>query len=273
MNELLLSEITSENQSLLKTFSLLESFIFSSTEHNLSSLTTNTMYLEGMVLACQDLISDIENPLEQVESLINMLFIDNMLIDNPKALWPSIAFKIEDGLGYKLISPILKAVLIRHVFEQCDFDADIVFIPEKVMVRVSCDDVYAIIFDPISGESIDGMQLDARLDDLEGDPLNAELNSMSHDTLIVEHITALKNTLMHEMKFDQALKCVDILLGLRPDDPFERRDRGFLLHQLDCFKVAYDDYQYFVDKCPKDPAAQLLKLQLENITVTDSVLH
>jgi len=75
------------------------------------------------------------------------------------------------------------------------------------------------------------------------------------------------------MAFDQALKCVDLLIELRPEDPFERRDRGFLLHQLDCFKVAYDDYQYFVEQCPKDPAAQLLKMQLEKITVVDNVLH
>ena len=60
---------------------------------------------------------------------------------------------------------------------------------------------------------------------------------------------------------------------LNPNDPFERRDRGFLLHQLDCFKVAYDDYQYFVEQCPKDPAAQLLKLQLDKISISDTILH
>ena len=79
--------------------------------------------------------------------------------------------------------------------------------------------------------------------------------------------------LIKEKDFDKALKCVDILLSLRPDDPFERRDRGFLLHQLDCFKVAYDDYRYFVQQCPKDPAAQLLKMQLDKISFNEATLH
>jgi regulator of sirC expression with transglutaminase-like and TPR domain len=63
------------------------------------------------------------------------------------------------------------------------------------------------------------------------------------------------------------------LLSLNPDDPLQRRDRGFLLHQLDCFKVAVDDYRYFVEQCPKDPAAKILKLQLEKIDVVNNVLH
>mgnify|MGYP000197497386 CR=1 FL=1 len=86
-------------------------------------------------------------------------------------------------------------------------------------------------------------------------------------------VGSLKNALIRELAFDKALKCVDVLLALRPDDPFERRDRGFLLHQLDCFKVAYDDYRYFVERCPKDPAAQLLKLQLDKINIRETVLH
>jgi regulator of sirC expression with transglutaminase-like and TPR domain len=64
-----------------------------------------------------------------------------------------------------------------------------------------------------------------------------------------------------------------LLLSLNPDDPLQRRDRGFLLHQLDCFKVAVDDYRYFVEQCPTDPAAQLLKIQLENITLTEPTFH
>lgn len=266
MNELLLSEVSAKEQSLLNSFSLIENFVFPSSPTNITSLNQ-------LVEVCQACIAEIEAPLDKVEHLINLLFVEQMFIDKDKPVWPSDSFKMDYSLQYKLVSPVLKAVLIRHIFEQCDFDSDIVFIPEKVMVRVTCDDYYAIIFDPISGESIDAGQLDERLDDVDSDPMDITLDSMSKDTLIVEHLTLLKNSLIYELKFDQALKCVDILLALRPDDPFERRDRGFLLHQLDCFKVAYDDYQYFVEQCPKDPAAQLLKLQLDQVTITDSVLH
>jgi regulator of sirC expression with transglutaminase-like and TPR domain len=78
---------------------------------------------------------------------------------------------------------------------------------------------------------------------------------------------------MRTQQFDKALKCVDLLLSLKPNDPLQRRDRGFLLHQLDCFKVAVDDYKYFVEKCPKDPTAQILKAQLKKINLTETVFH
>ncbi len=266
MNELLISEIKSDEKGLLTTFELIEEFIFSSESVSAQALT-------DFVLLCQKSIVDTEDPLDKVEQLINTLFIEQLLIDNHQLTWPSISYQMSTGLNYRLLAPTLKAVVLRHIFEACDFDADIVFIPEKVMVRVSCDEIYAIIFDPITGESMDAYQLDSCLEDVDGDPSQLELASMTNSTLVVEHMTSLKNALIQESKFDQALKCVDIFLALRPGNPFERRDRGFLLHQLDCFKVAYDDYQYFVEQCPKEPEAQLLKLQLDKITITDTVLH
>lgn len=266
MNELLVSELSSEEKSVLHAFVLLEEFLFSKEPVSLSCI-------DEVIESCQNQLEVDASPLERAEHLINLLYIEHMFIDKARTLWTSASYQIEDAVGFRIISPILKAIIIRHIFEACDFDTDIVFVPEKTMVRVSCDDVYGIIFDPVTGESLDGIELYERLEDLEGDPSQFQLKSMSQNTLVVEHLSALKNALIAEQKFDQALKCVDVLLALRPNDPFERRDRGFLLHQLDCFKVAVDDYQYFVDQCPKDPAAQLLKLQLENITIAETVVH
>lgn len=263
---MLLSELNSDEKSLLDVFILIEEFVFSSNGTSLSKL-------DGIIKECLIAIEPIENPLEQVETLINEIFVEQMFIDNIKALWPVVAFKIKAGIDYRILAPTLKAVILRHIIEGCYFEADLVFVPNSTMVRITCDDNYAIIFDPVNGESLDWHQLDDRMDDLGGDPSNMELDSIDKNVLIIEHLTALKNALIKALCFDQALKCVDILIELRPEDPFERRDRGFLLHQLDCIKVAYDDYQYFVEQCPKDPAAQLLKLQLDKITVVDNVLH
>jgi regulator of sirC expression with transglutaminase-like and TPR domain len=140
------------------------------------------------------------------------------------------------------------------------------------MVRIVCDDVYAIIFDPVTGESLNLSEFDVLMDDVE-DPEQLQPDTLPHQELITLYLTGLKNEFMKAARFNDALKCVDILLAFQPNDPFERRDRGFLLHQLDCFKVAVDDYKYFVQQCPKDPAAQLLKIQLEQITIADTVLH
>ena len=266
MNELLLSEIKSEKNELLQTFLLVEAFIFGQN-------TTVQSELDELVAYCQAETDEIKEPVERAEVLINALFVDQLFIDNQQQNWPVISFQTSSALTHKLISPVLKAVLIAYVANSCDCKADIVYVPEKAMLRIICDDNYAIIFDPVTGESLNWHELDIRMSEISGDPFEVTLDVMKQESLVLEHITSLKAAFIREQAYSNALKCVDMLLALNPDDPFERRDRGYLLHQLDCFKVAYDDYQYFVEQCPKDPAAQLLKQQLDKISISDTILH
>ncbi|WP_281558612.1 tetratricopeptide repeat protein [Thalassomonas sp. RHCl1] len=266
MNDLLLSEIKSDEKDLIQSVVLLEEHIFAS-----SGIFADA--LDKLIKECLAVIEEIDEPLEQVEQLINELFVRHLFLDEYRDFWPLTGHRLESGIHFRALAPSLKVILIHHIITECGFDVDIIYVPEKNMIRVVCDDIYAIIFDPVTGESLNWHELDKRMDDIEGDPSQQELLPISHKSLLLDHITSIKNALIREQVFDLALKCVDVLLAMRPDDPFERRDRGFLLHQLDCFKVAYDDYRFFVEQCPKDPAAQLLKLQLDNIRIADTVIH
>ncbi len=266
MNELLLSEIKSEQNEPLQTFLLLEEYIFGVNLQKVDELSE-------LVDWCKNETEKVKEPIERAEVLINALFVDQLFIDKQHVVWPVIAHQLPSALSHKLISPTLKAVLIAHVANACDCKADIVFVPEKAMIRIICDENYAIIFDPVTGESLNWHELDARMSEISGDPFEIQMDVMKQESLVLEHISSLKAAFIREQAYDNALKCVDMLLALNPNDPFERRDRGYLLHQLDCFKVAYDDYQYFVEQCPKDPAAQLLKLQLDKISISDTILH
>ena len=79
---------------------------------------------------------------------------------------------------------------------------------------------------------------------------------------IVRLLHNLKVSYINEKCYSEALTAVELLVNLCPNDPYERRDRGFLLHPLDYTQV---DYQYFIHKCPKDPATQLLQAQLQQL--------
>lgn len=266
MNDLLLSEIKSEKSDLLHTFLLLEEYIFGVTTFSINEL-------DELIHFCQSETDHIEEPIERAEVLINLLFIDQLFIDEQQHNWPVASHQLSVALAHKRISPTLKAILIAHIANACDCRTDIVFVPKKAMIRIVCDDQYAIIFDPVTGESLNFHELDVRMSEISGDPFEIQLDVMKKESLVLEHVTSLKTAFIREQDYSKALICVDMLLALNPDDPFERRDRGFLLHQLDCFKVAYDDHQYFVEQCPKDPAAQLLKMQLDKISTSDTLLH
>ncbi|WP_448552637.1 SirB1 family protein [Thalassotalea montiporae] len=265
MNDLLLSEINTEREDLLRAVMLVEEFIF---EHKSSVLPL----IDEMVEYCEQELADIEEPLAQAEHFINLLFLDLLFIEKKRNSWPVPALKLAEAVSHREIHPVLKAVVFKTIGEQCGFEIDLVFVPEKVMLRLICDQQFAIIFDPLNGESLNWEELDTRLDELPQEP-SEYLESMDTKAVLVEYLSALKNALIDAQQYTEALRCVDVLITLKPDDPFQRRDRGFLLHQLDCFKVAYDDYQYFVNECPQDPAAQILKIQLDNIKISNTILH
>jgi regulator of sirC expression with transglutaminase-like and TPR domain len=273
MNELFLSELTSVDKDLLQKLVLLEEYILVDQSPKDISSSGSLDSLETIISQCVAVINEIETPLERAEALLNELYFQHLFIDRYQTRWPIAAYSVATGLNQRVMSPIIKAALVKEIITACGFEIDLVFIPNKVMLRLCCDEQYAIIFDAVTGESLDWTELDSRLDELDGDPSHDDLMAIDDNIALVEYLSSLKSTLIREQVFDKALTCVDVILSLNPDDPLQRRERGFLLHQLDCFKVAVDDYRYFVEQCPKDPAAKILKLQLEKIDVVNNVLH
>lgn len=75
----------------------------------------------------------------------------------------------------------------------------------------------------------------------------------------------LKNALIREGKNEQALALIEHHLAEDPNDPYEIRDRGVVYGNMECFHLAVPDLQYFVDQCPEDPVAPLVRLQLQDL--------
>jgi regulator of sirC expression with transglutaminase-like and TPR domain len=107
----------------------------------------------------------------------------------------------------------------------------------------------------------------AILQEIEDENMPEEaLEQASTGEIIVRLLHNLKASYINQKRYSHALVAVELLVELCPDDPYERRDRGFLLHQLDCTQVAIADYRYFIRQCPKDPATHLLEVQLQQLT-------
>jgi regulator of sirC expression with transglutaminase-like and TPR domain len=101
----------------------------------------------------------------------------------------------------------------------------------------------------------------------------ADLEVTDNATVIGRWLALLKSALLREESYALALRCTDLALTFVPDDPYEIRDRGFIYQQLDCHNVALNDYQFFIDQCPEDPAAELLKTQVNLMSRKEVVLH
>ena len=173
MNELLLSEIKSADKDLLQLLVLIEEEFSGKGAIN-NDLAQSFEALEMIEQQCQAVISEIEAPLERAECLLNELYFSHLFIDSYQLTWPIESYSIA-GLSHRLMSPIVKAAIVKEVITACGFETDLVFVPNKIMVRICCDEQYAIIFDAVTGESLNWHELDLRLDELDGDPSQHEL--------------------------------------------------------------------------------------------------
>ncbi|MGX9417195.1 SirB1 family protein [Vibrio sp. WJH972] len=151
-----------------------------------------------------------------------------------------------------------------------------VMFPTQFLVRVDCADQPPMFINPFSGEYVSKHTLQAWLTGHKG-PLtklkNEDTQIADHPTIIGRWLALLKSSLLREERFLLALRCTDIALSFVPYDPHEIRDRGYIYQQLECHHVALTDYRYFVENCPDDPGAELLKNQISVLSNSQVTLH
>ncbi|MGX2951034.1 SirB1 family protein [Ursidibacter sp. B-7004-1] len=85
------------------------------------------------------------------------------------------------------------------------------------------------------------------------------------DEMLERLETVFKMALSREGRYEDTLRIIEYRLIFQPEDPYEIRDRGMVLASMDCYQAAYDDLSYFIDQCPDDPSAMMLKLEIAGL--------
>lgn len=172
--------------------------------------------------------------------------------------------------------PVSLGALLLYFGAELDFPFEAVNFPPQFLIKVVWPEESVHYINPFSGEEVSQHTLQAWLVGHKG-PLSQlkpdHLKTADHATIIGRWLALLKNALLREERYTLALRCTDLALVFVPDDPYEIRDRGFIYQQLDCHQVAVSDYQYFIDQCPDDPAAELLKTQVNALSHDHVTVH
>lgn len=174
-------------------------------------------------------------------------------------------------LEFRTGIPVSLAIVFQALAKRVGFDVYGINFPGHFLLKCQFDSAPTIYIDPLDGKYLSLPDLHILYGSILGD---VEAESMPEEALIeagcgetiVRLLHNLKASFIKEKLYAKALETVEILVNLCPDDPYERRDRGFLLHQLDCTQVAIADYRYFIRQCPEDPASQLLQAQLQQLS-------
>lgn len=195
--------------------------------------------------------------------------------DAPESWVKSHRILVHDVCMQRTGVPLVLAMLLHAAAHRHGLHVQLIDFPGYPLLKYEAHN-QAYFFDPHTGESVRYEDIVHRFDHLmDGD---AEFcwewaEATPQSALIEAYLTELKQCFMAEARFEKALRCIEMLLVLRPNDPYEIRDRGYLYEELGCQHIAADDYQFFVEQCPDDPSAQLLKLQLENYAGPSHIVH
>ncbi|MDO6695560.1 tetratricopeptide repeat protein [Aliiglaciecola sp. 3_MG-2023] len=176
---------------------------------------------------------------------------------------------IDKVIDYHTGIPVTISIVFSAIANQLGFNVKGVNFPGHFLIRLQTVEKRLLFIDPLNGNTIKWQELEALYFSIVGETEDEEmpadiLNVATTEEILVRLLHNLKASYIREENYQMALRAVDLLIEFCPNDPYERRDRGFLLHQLECPQVAKADYQFFIEHCPQDPSAQILKLQMRN---------
>ncbi|MFQ3237695.1 MAG: regulator of sirC expression with transglutaminase-like and TPR domain [Paraglaciecola sp.] len=185
---------------------------------------------------------------------------------------------IDSVMDYRTGMPVSLAIIFITIAGKLGFDVQGVNFPGHFLLRYLSEDQSTKYLDPKSGNWLSESDLSylyfSVLPQIDNETMPEEaLFTASCEEILVYLLHGVKAAYIFEKKYEQALMTVELLIDLCPNNPYERRDRGVLLHELQCPQLAIADYQYFIRQCPTDPSTRLLEMQVRNMDINSPVMH
>jgi len=187
-------------------------------------------------------------------------------------------FKVKNALIAKVLArrkgiPISLGILLLDLLKACDFDAQGICFPSGFLIQINLPNE-VLYLDPFTGELPSWELLELKVRGQLGNHARLTLDMLKPDdnkTIIKRLINVIKAAYIQAENLELALLCCDILLRIEPDDAYEVRDRGFIFQQLECFTLASNDFEYFIDQFPEDPIVSLLKQQIKQMNLEKNI--
>jgi len=225
--------------------------------------------LNEFVIEAEKVVSSCITKHDILDTLIDHFYSDWAFSGTSQRIEESKLNSLSYSLIYRTGSDLSLALILKHVLNQLKFDVCIVVFETSLMVNVKMSQDEGYLIDPASGQQSWY---------LKPENLSVEDNADSfqivpEDNLYKLFLAHQKWAFISENKNYQALNCIELLMLITGDDPYERRDRGYLLRNINCSEMAREDLEYFISECPDDPAIELIQHQLEEMENNINTIH
>ncbi len=168
--------------------------------------------------------------------------------------------------------PVSLGAVVLYLAASLDLPIYPVNFPSQLVLRADYindqDQPKTRFINPWNGQDLSFNQLEKWLEGEFGfeTELSVEFTKIAEINELLERLeTVTKMALTREGKYEKALTLIEYRLIFTPNDPYEIRDRGMVLASLDCFDAAAKDLNYFIERCPEDPSALMLKLEMPTL--------
>lgn len=224
---------------------------------------------QNLIIQAQDCVNAYANELDKIPALLDFVYTQQIFSLPANAKLPA-AFDPLTMLLSHTGNGALIAMLLSDLLKSCGLQATPILAGQKLLVRVDLGENNFVFLEGSQGQSLEWQQIEAYLATRGA---IAEIQVPDQDAQLMLLFSLYKTKCIEAGEFARALQIIDLILEQEPDNPYERRDRGFVLQQLDCDFYAVEDYKFFVEKCPSDPSAQVVQFQLENINNNIQSIH
>ncbi|MER2493519.1 tetratricopeptide repeat protein [Catenovulum sediminis] len=216
---------------------------------------------------------------EKIQSTLDFFYFQQ-IFSLPNVSSGAQYYNLLQGLITHTAAPPVLAVILSDLFSSAGITSTPMISKDHVLLKIKVEEQQYVFIDVASGRSLDLPEVDSILQvkgkksAVQGSKaLKRNEDEFANDYIVLLMLSIYKTALIENADYEKALRAVDMLIQQEPDNPYERRDRGFLLQQLNCEWCAVEDLKFFVEQCPTDPLAQLIQLQLENIPNNIQPIH
>ncbi|MGI0047523.1 MAG: SirB1 family protein [Nitrosotalea sp.] len=207
--------------------------------------------LNSMGEELRNSISDVKNPTYLV-SMLNEYMFDNLDFHgnsddyyNPRNNFLNVVIDKKSGI------PITLSIIYMQLASHIELDLRPVGFPGHFLVKYSEE----IILDPFNGGAlldIDDLQQILETTYGDGIQFNPEyLNEIEPENILIRIARNLKNSYMQSFNYKMAMHCINMVLGLSPDDPEEIRDKGIVQSRLLQNDLALRSLEQYLELAPE----------------------
>lgn len=223
-----------------------------------------------------------ESDLERIAQLMHFFYQEQGFYCDYRHYFHSQNLNLHSILERKQGTAVSLGALMLQLASSLDLPLYPVNFPTQLLLRAEITLISgrkeSRFINPWNGEFLSFEQLEKLLEGEIGISvgLNREFLKIANMEELLERLeTVFKMSLTREGKFEDILRLIEYRLQLQPDDPYEIRDRGMVLASLECYQAAVEDITYFIDQCPDDPSAVILKMEMPSLEKQgkESVVH